>query len=256
MKEAVKLSSMAAQGDEGQSTSKSRNFHFHNSSSDESDNESVERTTFSVFASEEEALEISEWGGGCKPSRAREEEKERESTKKVKADTQEWKRCTAAKGALSRSLSALNNLVLGNLIDTGQTGRPDFKYAGTRFLAHGSRLLFSLFSLSLSLSPSLCRLFVLALHAFTRTSASSRVWLLPFYERISKKKDADILNIHPKVNFYDFHWTHDMDRETVTNILCKNECWGWMEQYQIEGGYQEYSFQRINRRKEESHWLD
>ena len=158
MKKAVKLSSMAAQGDEGQSTSKSRNFHFHNSSSDESDNESVERTTFSVFASEEEALEISEWGGGCKPSRAREEEKERESTKKVKADTQEWKRCTAAKGALSRSLSALNNLVLGNLIDTGQTGRPDFKYAGTRFLAHGSRLLFSLFSLSLSLSISLSSL--------------------------------------------------------------------------------------------------
>ena len=148
--------------DEG-SKSKSRNFHFHNNSS-EFDNEIVKETIFQSSRVKKKLWKLANGKVGVNAhTRAQEREREREQ-KKVRADTREWKRCTAAKGALSRSLSALNNLVLGNLIDTGQTGRPDFKYAGTRFLAHGSRLLLS-FPLSLSLVSS----FSFSVHLRERT---------------------------------------------------------------------------------------
>ena len=183
--------------DEG-SKSKSRNFHSHNNSS-EFDNEIVKETIFQSSRVKKKLWKLANGKVGVNAhTRAQEREREREQ-KKVRADTREWKRCTAAKGALSRSLSALNNLVLGNLIDTGQTGRPDFKYAGTRFLAHGSRLLLS-FPLFLS------RLFVLVLRAFTRTDASSRVWLLPFSRSVRSKRTVIVFKTAPMVichkNFY------------------------------------------------------
>ncbi|KAK1121993.1 hypothetical protein K0M31_009841, partial [Melipona bicolor] len=49
------------EGQRNQETSKSRNFHFHNSSSDESDNESVINTTFQSPRVKKKLSKLARW---------------------------------------------------------------------------------------------------------------------------------------------------------------------------------------------------
>jgi len=73
-----------------------------------------------------------EWiriGARQDPTKKRERERERREKEEGRTDRKEKiGRRQAAEKALSRiSSTALNDLALGNLIDTGQTGGPDFK---------------------------------------------------------------------------------------------------------------------------------